>query len=276
MAVSWITFEVRADSGDVSKAGLYVDGDHGANNLAVDVTGRTTLAVRPGHEYEVSTHLAGFVTKREKVTAPVRGLRRTHAIVLKRQRPRATLRVLLKGVDKAPLRAGFGLFAEGRARPVMKRDAEPDDGGVYVLEGLEPGAYTLRVHAGSLWDYPLSLFIPAQVQVVLPEGGEAETEVAVRLGGRLRMRATMQDGGPLRCKCEVRDVTGRRMELLFITADKAYSRTWLDDEFSESAPALDPGTYTVRFFRDGYRTETRAVGVRVGEVTPVEVSLVKE
>jgi hypothetical protein len=234
----------------------------------------------PGVKHEIRIGAEGFEPCKITVTAPAAGSESVHEIDLAPLPPRPTLLVMLAS-SRPVRRAGFGLYRAGTERGdmpnLMKPDVRAGKDGRFRLERLLPGRYVMVVKPGTTWFESRGHYLPSETEVVLPERGETEVTVAVRLGGRIRITARDAAGKAISAACRVTDSRGRALPVRFV-AEGAHGVSWSDTELVEGVanvvdPALLPGRYRVELNLEGHHPWSEEVDVEEGETTNVEGTL---
>jgi len=251
---------------------------HGRGTMCwnTDAGGVLEMLVRPGAAYTVEAGRRGFGHARRKVAAPGPGKRLDVELDLVRKAEPAALRLRLVGED-LPRLAGIGLFApdDGRARPAFHRTVRRRDG-IFELSGIPAGRYHVVVRPGTVWPHPVSTWLEASTRVDLPEGGVAETTVAVARGGLLRVLPR----DPERGRIVLRDAAGKIVRRRFFTALPRGGWTWSDGWYGPeptlAGPALPPGEYEATLSAEGRRTVRTRVRIAAGETTDLEATLPPE
>lgn len=142
-------------------------------------------------------------------------------------------------------------------------------------EGIPPGKYRARVHAGGdrASSYPANLFFENELDVELHAGQVAMRSLTLRQGAGLRLTLRNQDGGFLAGQYELYDHLDNRVYLVLQVGGRASSRQVYAHGTHESRNPLRPGRYRLALISPGYKKRDVMVDLRAGEYSDLSVTL---
>ncbi|MEO0650918.1 MAG: hypothetical protein AAFZ65_09580, partial [Planctomycetota bacterium] len=213
-----------------------------------------------------------------------------HALVLEPEGVDAgTVSVSLAGVPvDHDVVLDLRLTPDGDGWP-LRESVRVDAGKAASLEGVLPGRYSVRATVQHAEWGQQAVFaaseVPDSLVVVAGEESPLRLPVLAKAMFEARIVPPAEDGGArARISLRERDATAesdwRGLPLVWFTERNGSRRrsggtsSELDCPTFPNYP-ITPGAYDLRIEVDGYRTEIVAVDLVAGEVTPVEVDLVR-
>ena len=280
---SWLTIEARDDGGLVSGIRLHVF-RNGAFGLSTKENGATApLLVARGGEYELETSAkARWAAYRETVTIPSDASPTVrHAIRLQAKPQRASLMLTIRTQDRRTVNEAGIRIVDLRARKpriVKSRMAMSATDGVFSIDDVPAGSWTLIVRPGSHWFGGTSHYLEERIPLEMPRAGVARAEVKARRGGA-RLHLIVRDASGEACLsgCKIFDRDGRRVSVEFSTrlGESACSSPngFTMPGWKVVDPALPAGEYTLEFSWPKRSVHRERVTLVAGKTTEHEVTL---
>ena len=245
----------------------------GKETTTISTTRRAPLrmAVVPGTTYSVRLEVPGFEPSAIEVRALAVGETRTVDLKPGKKLPRASLLLTVRSDSgPPPTRVGVTLLGDDESS-TLKRSGPAS----MELHDLPVAKYSLLVVPEPWWLPDPGLWQLTRTDVELREGAPARVVLEVKRGGTARITARGPAGGLLQPGCRVEDASGKQLFVAFArdNLSSVGSEILQEDGPSDIVPALPEGRYTLHFQLRGYAELTREVEIRVGERTPVEVTL---
>ncbi len=278
---------VRAGGEPAKRAPVMLFWDRGntrqGSGSSADEKGVFERKVPPGIPLGVKVTHEGFLEHQGTVLGIPAGESREVTIDLLPDAARSTLGLRVDVEDgEIPEQLAVGFFPKDTSRntPTLTRIAVLKQG-VFRLEGLPPGAYRLRLRAGSSWSFNRSFLVDGQTEAELTPGHETYVRVGLVRGGRIRLWVRTVEGRPLSAHCNVVNRAGEESQLGFhgrnahgnLSSDSSGIPRPAAHEPYDSERALLPGSYTLKLCASGYRERTFEVEIEAGRVTEVRATL---
>lgn len=291
LEIAGAVLELRTTCGGESAGtvGLQVQMPITTTVWETDEHGVLRVLVPAGQEYRISVGDEAYQPAHWTVTSGAVGATVVHELALVRAAPKPSLLVTFEGPGAAALdRAWIELApppaepsdAPGAAPPPpvgLNPEAEKIGPGVFRLNGLSAGRFTLIARPGTDFWENVGYQLEIRREIVLPPEGELELRLALRVGGRLQIAARDAAGALLEADCVIKDGAGEAQAVTFCTHSEHVAMTQSDalGNLSPSyvAPPLPPGRYTIELSLSGHEPQTVEVDVKENETTKVDVTL---
>lgn len=249
------------------------------------------VLVRPEARYRISATAQDHARAERWITSGAAREGSVESLALSRTRtedgtvapPEGRVQVRVDASDGSTVtRCGFELRTKGEWPLRIRRDLESEDG-LFQLERIPPGIYTLQAHAGgTVWGGE-GFWTLAECEIEVSDGRTSGMVLKAEPGGRVRFKVLDPDRRPITARCTIRDAQGAKVPALYVSrSSRACSRggsIGAGAAPTEVDRALPPGTYTfhVRTWhligRPPAAETTVEVEVEAGEVTEFEVVL---
>ncbi len=268
---SRIRFVIEQDDPDVPAAGLDVIGEGELSKRISGVSGWTIVVV-PGAQYVVRTRCWGRKPTERVVRAPAAG--ETLQIRMEPGEP------LPESVVAITLRSPAGTPPESFEVQLRKPGSEelliawaPENG--EAVTTTEVGRFRLLVlfYSDDSGVGKPMLWQNIERDIELVAGKTNRIVIDLKPGGSIRIIARNRKGRILQPRCKVLDAAGNARDISFSSGSRFEDDRLCADGASDVGPPLPPGRYTVTLELDGYVPWRRAVDVRAGARTKVEVML---